>query len=198
LKSSILRADRMPFFLEIPPYRRPMAKTVFLFMWDRAKVFLQRAGTVILGASLVLWFLATFPRVNGEVQVESSFAGRIGKFIEPAIAPLGFNWKIGVGLLSAQAAREVMVSSLATIYHVESQENTLDLQKAVKNDLTPLGAISLMVFFAFAMQCTSTLAVARRETGGWKVPAIMFGYMNLYAYLASLAVFQIGRLLGFQ
>jgi ferrous iron transport protein B len=197
LKSSILRSDRTPFFLEIPPYRLPLVKTIFLFMWDRAKVFLQRAGTIILSASIILWFLASFPRTNGEVVVENSFAGRIGKWMEPAIEPLGFNWKIGVGLLSAQAAREVMVSSLATIYNVESETNTTDLQKAVRSDLTPLGAISLMIFFVFAMQCTSTLAVTRRETGSWKIPAAMFLYMNLWAYAAAFAVFQAGRALGF-
>lgn len=197
LKSSILKADRTPFFIEIPPYRWPMAKTVFLIMWDRARVFLRRAGTVIMAASMILWFLAAFPRIHGESMIENSYAARIGRLIEPAIEPLGFNWKIGVGLLSAQAAREVIVSSLATLYHVESDETGRDLQEAIKKDLTPLGAMSLMIFFVFAMQCSSTLAVARRETGGWKIPALMFLYMNAYAYLASLVVYQGGRLLGF-
>jgi ferrous iron transport protein B len=194
LKSSILKSDKTPFFLEIPPYRMPMMKTVALYMWDRAKVFLRRAGTVILGTTLILWALATFP--HGAGHVEDSFAGQIGHWMEPVIKPLGFNWKIGVGLLSAQAAREVIVSSLATIYNVESA-GTTDLQQAIRADLTPLGAVSLMVFFALAMQCMSTLAVARRETGGWKIPIIMFVYMNLTAYIASLAVFQIGRLMGY-
>jgi ferrous iron transport protein B len=197
LKSSILRSDRTPFFLEIPPFRRPTARTVCLFMWDRARIFLRRAGTIILLSAIALWFLASFPRPNGQTDVEHSWAGRIGKVMEPVIQPLGFNWKIGVGLLFAQAAREVMVSSLATIYNVESKDDTTHLQKAVKADLTPLGAISLMVFFAFAMQCISTLAVTRRETGGWKIPLLMFTYMNLYAYAASFAVYQIGRRLGF-
>jgi ferrous iron transport protein B len=198
LKSSILKSDRTPFFLEIPPYRLPWAKTIFLFMWDRAKIFLRRAGTIILLTTIILWALASFPRVDGKADLENSFAGRIGKVMEPVIQPLGFNWKIGVGLLSAQAAREVMVSSLATIYHVESEgDDTTDLQQAIKADLTPLAAVSLMVFFAFAMQCMSTLAVARRETGGWKIPLAMFGYMNLVAYLASFIVFQGGRMFGF-
>jgi len=196
LKSSILKSDRTPFFIEIPPYRWPMAKTIFLIMWDRARVFLRRAGTIILLASIVLWVLATFPRHPGEDHIRNSFAGMIGRAIEPVIEPLGFNWKIGVGLLSAQAAREVIVSSLATIYHVEADDNTTDLQEAIKTDLTPLAAVSLMVFFAFAMQCASTLAVARRETGGWKIPAAMFVYMNLLAYVASLLVYQGGKLLG--
>ncbi len=198
LKSSILKSDRTPFFLEIPPYRLPMAKTVFLIMWDRAKVFLRRAGTIILGASIVLWFLATFPQHPGAEGIEHSFAGKIGHLLEPLLQPLGFNWKIGVGLLSAQVAREVMVSSLATIYHVSASADTASLQQAIRSDLSPLAAVSLMVFFVFAMQCSSTLAVIRRETGGWKVPLVMFLYMNAYAYLASFAVFQGGRLLGFQ
>jgi ferrous iron transport protein B len=198
LKSSILKSDKTPFFLEIPPYRRPLAKTIFLFMWDRAKIFLRRAGTTILFTTIILWALASFPRVDGKADLENSFAGRIGKVIEPVIQPLGFNWKIGVGLLSAQAAREVMVSSLATIYHVETEgDDTTQLQEAVKADLTPLAAVALMVFFAFAMQCMSTLAVARRETGGWKIPILMFVYMNAVAYAAALVVFQGGRALGF-
>jgi ferrous iron transport protein B len=197
LKSSILKSDRTPFFLEIPPYRWPLARTVALFMWDRARIFLRRAGTIILGTTIVLWALASFPRTDGAAQVENSFAGKIGKAMEPMIEPLGFNWKIGVGLLSAQAAREVMVSSLATIYNVEAKESTTNLQQAVKTDLTPLGAVSLMVFFALAMQCVSTLAVARRETGSWKIPTLMFLYMNALAYGASLLVFQVGRLLGY-
>src|SRR6185437_16801821 len=114
-----LRSAGTPFFLEIPPYRLPTAKSVFLLMWDRSKIFLRRAGTIILGVNILLWFLISFPRHPGPQAVRESFAGRIGTAIEPAIRPLGFNWKIGVGLISAQAAREVMISSLATIYRVE-------------------------------------------------------------------------------
>lgn len=197
LRSTVLRSDKTPFFLEIPPYRWPAWKTIFLMMWDRAKIFLTRAGTVILGASLALWILVSFPRHGGETSIQHSLAGHIGHWIEPAIKPLGFNWKIGVGLLSAQVAREVMISSLATIYHVSAEgDNQTLLQQAVRHDVTPLTAVSLLIFFAIAMQCSSTLAVTRRETGGWKVPAAMFLYMNALAYLASLAVFQAGRLLG--
>jgi len=198
LKSSILKSDKTPFFLEIPPYRSPDFRSIILMMWDRAKVFLQRAGTVILLASIVLWFLASFPRTNGESVIENSYAGKIGHFIEPVIKPLGFDWRIGISLISAQAAREVMVSSLATIYHVESDdEDSTNLAQALRQDMTPLTAVSLMVFFVFAMQCMSTLAVARRETGGgWTIPIAMFVYMNALAYFASLVVFQVGRLLG--
>ena len=122
----------------------------------------------------------------------------IGRWMEPTIKPMGFNWKVGVGLLSAQAAREVMISTLGTIYRVEVKgEKQEGLQNALRKDMTPLAAISLMIFFAFAMQCTSTLAVVRHETGSWKMPVIMFLYMNTVAYGASFSVYQIGRVFGF-
>jgi ferrous iron transport protein B len=166
-------------------------------MWDRSKVFLRQAGTVILLVNVILWFLASYPKKGGVVVVRESYAGHIGRFIEPAIRPLGFDWKIGVGLLSAQAAREVMISTLGTIYRVQVKgEKQEGLQKALRNDMTPLAAVSLMIFFALAMQCTSTLAIVRHETGGWKMPAIMFLYMNSVAYAASFAVYHAGKLMG--
>ena len=198
LKSSILKSDRVPFILDIPPYRLPSLKTILLLMWDRSKIFLKRASTIIFGTTVVLWILISFPRTDGPDQVEQSYAGQIGHAIEPLIQPLGFNWKIGVGLLAAQAAREVIVSSLGTIYKVdEADESDSRLQDALKADLTPLAAVSLLIFFVFAMQCMSTLAITRRETNGWKVPAFMFFYMNAYAYVASLIVYQGGRFLGY-
>lgn len=199
LKSSILKSDRIPFIMDIPPYRLPTLRTILLLMWDRSKIFLRRAGTVILGTAIVLWVLTTFPRTEGPDKVQNSFAGQIGHIIEPVIKPLGFNWKIGVGLVAAQAAREVIISSLSVIYKVEEGNGNNDrLQDALKQDMTPLSAVSLMVFFVFAMQCMSTIAIVRRETGGWKIPAFMFAYMNAYAYLGSFLVFQVGKLLGFQ
>jgi ferrous iron transport protein B len=202
MKSSWLKSNGTPFFLEMPPYRIPDFRSIFLHMWDRSKVFLQQAGTVILAVNIILWFLVSYPKkpgpgVNGIDAVRHSYAGRIGTFIEPAIKPLGFDWKIGVGLLSAQAAREVIISTLTTIYSVEEQgEKREGLQKALQKDMTPLTAVSLMFFFAFALQCSSTLAVAHRETGGWKIPALMFLYMNCFAYAASFAVYHLGLLFG--
>ncbi|MFA5975123.1 MAG: ferrous iron transporter B [Elusimicrobiota bacterium] len=196
LKSTILKSTGTPFFLEIPPYRFPSIRNIFLLMWDRSKVFLQQAGTVILAVNLLLWLLITFPKKDGVSAVRQSYAGRIGTFMEPVLHPIGFDWKIGVGLLSAQVAREVMISSLATIYRVEGRDSHREgLQSALRKDMTPLSGISLLVFFAFAMQCTSTLAVVRRETGHWKIPLAMFVYMNAFAYAASYAVYHIGKLL---
>lgn len=199
LKSSILKSSRVPFILDIPPYRIPSGRTILLLMWDRSKIFLKRAGTIILGTTIVIWFLMSFPRANSTApELKNSYAGQIGQIIEPVIKPLGFNWKIGVGLVAAQAAREVIISTLSTIYSLEGSDNSFNLQEEIKKDLTPLGAVSLLVFFVFAMQCMSTIAIAKRETGGWKIPLIMFTYMNVYAYVASLIVYQGGRLLGFQ
>ncbi|MBN8218472.1 MAG: ferrous iron transport protein B, partial [Spirochaetes bacterium] len=197
LKTTILKSDRMPFVMEVPPYRAPAIKTILLLMWDRSRMFLRRAGTIILGVNLLLWFLVSFPQPEAKASIRDSYAGKVGVYIEPAIKPLGFDWKIGVGLLSAQAAREVIVSTLATIYHVEESDHSQGLRAVLQKEMTPLIALSLMIFFAFSLQCTSTLAVIRRETGHWGWPVLIFVYMNLLAYLSSLAVFQAGRALGF-
>jgi ferrous iron transport protein B len=197
LKSTILSSDPVPFILDVPPYRWPQWKGVVLLLWDRSKAFLKRAGTVILFVNIVMWALASYPKgPNGERNIETSVAGRLGHIIEPVIRPLGFNWKIGIGLISAQAAREVMVSTLATIYSVDETKDASSLQKDLQQDMTPVKAVSLLIFFAFAMQCTSTLAIVRRETGSWKIPALMFVYMNSLAYAASFLIYQGGRLLG--
>jgi ferrous iron transport protein B len=196
LKSTILKSDRMPFVMEVPPYRAPSMKTILLLMWDRSRMFLRRAGTIILGVNLILWFLVSFPLPQAKASIRDSYAGKVGVFIEPAIQPLGFDWKIGVGLLSAQAAREVIVSTLATIYRVEEDDHSQGLVSVLQKEMTPLVALSLMMFFAFSLQCTSTLAVIRRETGGWRWPIVMFLYMNTLGYLSSLVIFQGGKALG--
>jgi ferrous iron transport protein B len=183
LKSSVLRSDRTPFVLEMPPYRMPTLTSVGLRLWDRALAFLKRAGTVILAVAIVLWVLASVPTINGQQPpIEQSLAGTLGRAIEPLIEPLGFNWKIGIGLITSLAAREVIVGTLGTIYGMDPDHNSAGLQAALQKELSFGGAVALLVFFAFAMQCMSTLAVVRRETGGWKWPAIQFLYMGTLAY----------------
>jgi ferrous iron transport protein B len=193
LKSTVLRSGRSSFMLEMPPYRWPTLRSLALRLVDRSKVFLQRAGTVILAVAIVVWVLCYLPFSNGKpAQIEHSFAGAVGHTIEPAIRPLGFNWKIGIGLLTSLAAREVIVGTLGTIYGMEgTDEHSEDLQQAVRHDLTPGGAAALLVFFAFAMQCMSTIAVVRRETGGWKWPAVQFTYMTVFAYVSAFAANHI-------
>jgi ferrous iron transport protein B len=183
LKSTILKTDRTPFVLELPPYRWPTFESLGLRLLDRSKIFLRRAGTVILGVAVVLWVLAHLPTVDGRApEIGESLAGTLGRTIEPVVEPLGFDWKIGVGLVTSLAAREVIVGTLGTIHGIEADENSPGLQEALREDLTPGGALALLVFFAFAMQCMSTLAVIRRETGGWKVPLLQFLYMFVLAY----------------
>ncbi len=150
---------------------------------------------MILTVAIVLWCLAHLPLTNGQApRIENSVAGTLGRAIEPAIQPLGFNWKIGIGLISSLAAREVIVSTLGTIYGMETGKPAARLETAIRRDLSLGGAVALMVFFALAMQCLSTVAVVRRETGGWKWPALQFAYMTVLAYLGALAANHLVRL----
>ncbi len=192
LKSTVLRSGRTPFVLEMPPYRWPTLRSLGLRLLERAKVFLRRAGTVILGVAVGIWILAHVPLQEGRFPpIEASAAGTLGRALEPVIQPLGFNWKIGIGLISSLAAREVIVGTLGTIYGMEGSEENRGLQAAVQRDLSLAGAVSLLVFFAFAPQCVATLAVVRRETGGWKWPAIQFAYMTGFAYAGSFLAFSL-------
>lgn len=192
LKSSVLKSEANAFVLEMPPYRRPTLRSLGLRLLDRSKVFLRRAGTVILAVAVLLWALASLPLDNGAPPpIERSYVGFIGKAVEPLIEPLGFNWKIGIGLITSLAAREVIVGTLGTIYGMEGTSQSVELQQALRRDITPAGAVSLLVFFAFAMQCFSTIAVVRRETGGWRWPAIQFAYMSTVAYVSSLAAYAL-------
>ena len=184
---------------------------------SRSTVFLKRAGTVILSISILLWALVAFPRGDisksakasdtASQQIQNSFAGRAGRMIEPVITPLGFDWKIGIGLISSFAARETIISTLSIVYNVgETSDNKSSslvgaMQNAKRADgspvWTPLVGISLMLFFLLACQCMSTVAIVRRETNSWRSPLLMVGYMLVLAYLASFVTYQGGRLLGF-
>jgi ferrous iron transport protein B len=194
LKSSILKSSDAPFILELPQYRMPTLRSLGLRLLDRARVFLRQAGTIILCVTLALWVLAHLPVLHtagGELSaplLADSLIGRLGHFIEPAIAPLGFNWKIGIGLLSSVLAREVMVSTMGTLYGADPGTQRLSLHAALNHDLTLGAALALMIFFAFAMQCTSTMAVVRRETNSWKWPAAQFLYMLALAWGAAFVV----------
>jgi ferrous iron transport protein B len=192
LKSSVLKSARTPFLLEMPAYRWPTWQTLGLRLIDRAKVFVRRAGTVILTVMVVLWIMEHLPYSGGKPPaIENSVAGTIGRSIEPVIKPLGFNWKIGIGLLTSLAARETIVGTLGEIYGMDAESHSLDLQKALRQDLTAGGAVALLIFFAFAMQCISTIAVVRRETGGWKWPALQFAYMGVLAYVGAFVAFHL-------
>jgi ferrous iron transport protein B len=189
LKRTVLRGRGASFMMELPSYRWPTFRSLGLRLYDRAKVFLRRAGSIILLVAIILWALTQFPRQNGSAPaVEQSALGAIGHVIEPVIRPLGFDWQIGVGLISSLAAREVIVGTLGTIYGVENaSEQSIGLQDALKAHLDLGGAIALLVFFAFALQCTSTIAVMHRETGGWKWPILQWSYMLILAFAGAWA-----------
>jgi ferrous iron transport protein B len=209
LKSTILRGTLSRFYLELPPYRRPTARLLGSQIWGSASSFLRRAGTRILAAALLVWVLVAFPQlppdpglseqVQAQQQIEQSVAARVGKAIEPAIAPLGFDWKIGVGLVSSLIAREVIISTLAQIYAVGDSDDFEGLRSAIVRPDPVTGApglqlpaaLSLLAFFVVALQCTSTVVVMARETGSWRWPAFAFAYMLALAWAASFIVFQV-------
>ena len=210
---TLMRGESLPFYMELPPYRWPTAKLVVTQVWGSARAFLRRAGTVILTVSIVLWCLLTFPRTPAPPgataaearrhSLEHSLAGRTGRALEPWLAPLGFDWKIGVGLLASLAAREVIVATLAQIYAATDDETSL--RDALRRDAdprtgrriyTPATVASLLVFFVFALQCMSTIAVMKRETNSWRWPAFAFGYLLALAYAASFATHRLVTALG--
>lgn len=266
-KKTLLKGETPLLIMELPPYKRPLFRVVLQHMWDRSKIFLRRAGTVILGINIVLWFLATYPR-SGEIErdyalqraalesavtatdspladpttassdqsanastlqpsdadadarlaaieqaeagarLRHSFAGRVGRLIEPVIAPLGFDWKMGIGIVASFAAREVFVSTMSTVYNVasadDSEAGVSNLAQTLKEQTHPDGTpvyttltgVTLMVFYVFALQCVSTVAVVRRETNSWKWPLFQWFYMGLLAWGLAFLTYQGGRLLG--
>ena len=210
LKRTVLRGPKPLYVMELPHYRMPSLGSIVITIRNRCLLFLQKAGTVIVAVSLVLWFLASYPTSKPGTppsqSLRHSFAGQLGRAIEPAIRPLGFDWKMGVGLISSVAAREVMISTMATVYSLDGSgdpsHSLRQILPKVRDDrtgkpvYTPLVAISLMVFFALACQCMSTVAVARRETNSWRWPLFMLLFMNAIAWTASFLVYQGGRMMG--
>jgi ferrous iron transport protein B len=240
-KKTLLKGETPMLIMELPPYKRPLFKTVLQHMWDRSRMFLRRAGTVILGINILLWFLATYPK-SAEIEqgfaakrasvtqtqstdpaktdalaeldkeesgakLRNSFAGHMGRAIEPVIAPLGFDWKMGIGVITSFAAREVFVSTMSTVYNVgndDSDAGTKTLAQTLREQkhadgspiYTTLLAVTLMVFYVFALQCASTVVVVRRETNSWKWPVFQWLYMGALAWILAFLTYQGGKLLG--
>jgi ferrous iron transport protein B len=226
----ILKVNEKSYFImELPVYRAPQWRTVLLTIYEKVKVFLLEAGKIIVAISVILWFLSSHaPGNNIEMidkkyassemvskysteerdakasseKLEASYAGILGKSIQPAIAPLGFDWKIGIALITSFAAREVFVGTMATIYSAGNKDNTLTIREKMKSEINPYTGLpafsiavclSLLLFYAFAMQCMSTIAVVYRETKNWKWPVIQFIFMGLLAYSASFVVYQFAK-----
>lgn len=224
----VLKTEEMSFLLiQLPEYRKPMARNVALTVYEKVKAFVIEAGKVIFVISIVLWFMASYgpgeqmqlaenaaiaeaatqnldetatADLIASKQIEASYAGHLGKFIEPVIRPLGFDWKIGIALITSFAAREVFVGTMATIYSIGSVEDELTIRERMAREVNPITgnpvytigtALSLLIFYVFAMQCMSTLAVVKRETNSWKWPIIQFTYMTVLAYLGSWVAFNL-------
>jgi ferrous iron transport protein B len=218
--------ERSFFILELPTYRQPRWSNIAHTMLSKARIFVTDAGKVIMVISLILWALSSFgpgnrmasvdkhfqtaiqanagnavelERQHAAARLQNSYAGILGKAIEPALTPLGFDWKIGIAIITSFAAREVFVGTMATLYSVGDDSEGLllrdKMRAARKADGTPVytlaTGISLMIFYVFAMQCMSTLAVTKRETKSWKWPLIQLVYMTALAYLSSLLVYQL-------
>ena len=234
-RMTVLKGRQQPFIIELPPYRLPNWKTVLISVWERGRMFVTQAGTIILAINIILWFIAYYPHdaslaakydllrnqaqaeLGGEQATEritelnskqsgemlrGSIAGKLGQAIEPAIAPLGFDWKIGIGLLASFAAREVFVSTMAIVYNVgEADESSVSLMDAIRSEkhpvsgkrvYSPLVALNIIIFFILACQCMGTVAVVKRETNSWKWPLVMVGYMTTLAYVTCLIFYQVG------
>jgi ferrous iron transport protein B len=236
----VFKGQHVPLLMELPPYRVPHWGSVLRMMWQRAFLFLNEAGRVILLCTIGLWILLSFPRhptlqtdydaMRQEVRTTTqdseqlaqrldeidseqahaaflhSYGARLGHAIEPAIEPLGFDWKVGIGLIGAFAAREVFISTLGVVYGIENDvdETSSTLRQKIRAErwpdgshvFTPLMGLSLMIFFALSCQCMSTLAAVYRETGGLQWPLFLFGYMTVLAWIMSFLVYQGGRLAG--
>jgi len=209
-KRTLLKGEPPLMIMELPPYRLPRVRDIAFHMVERAWMFLKNAGTVILAISIALWFLSAYPKApdgaSPAQQLEQSFAGRAGKALEPVIKPLGFDWQIGIGLITSFAAREVFVSTMSVVFNTEDAgENTVPLRQSLMKArwpdgrplFTPLVCFTLMIFYVFAMQCMSTLVVVKRETNSWRWPAFQMAYMTSTAWVLAFIVYQGASLLGF-
>ncbi len=189
-----------PFMLELPDYKLPRPRSVLMGLYTRAKMFLQRAGTTIFSMMVLIWFLASFPRPPegaSEPAIDYSLAAIIGHALEPLLAPVGFNWQINVALIPGMAAREVAVAALGTVYSIEGgKEAAQQIGQALAHQWSLATALSILVWYIFAPQCASTLAVIKRETGSWRWMAVTFGYMLSLAYIASFITYNVAVALG--
>jgi ferrous iron transport protein B len=193
-KRTLTRGETSNLLIELPSYKMPVFKDYFFGLWDRAMIFVNRAGRIILPASVLIWFLASYPA--NATGIAQTWAGRLGGFIEPILRPIGFNLEIAISLIPAMAAREVAVSSLATIYAIGEDDIDAKLGTIVASDWSMATALAFLAWFVFAPQCLSTFAIIRKETNSWKWPLFAFGYLFVLAYAAAGVTYQVARSFG--
>ncbi len=203
-----VKGDSLPFVMELPPYRMPTAKAVLRHTWEKGKEYLKKMATIILGASIIVWALSYFPtNDNRQLQAENSYMAKIGKAIEPAMRPCGFDWRQSVSLLAGVGAKEVVASTMAVVYatsgdeaamleeDIESEENESRISELVRNNMTPLSAASMLLFILLYMPCVSTVVAIKNESGKWKWALFTVVYTIGLAWIVSTLFFQIGSLL---
>ncbi|MHC5101835.1 MAG: ferrous iron transport protein B [Planctomycetota bacterium] len=208
LRKTLLKGETVPFVMELPPYRMPTWRGLLIHMWGRGWMYLKKAGTVILLISIILWVAMSYPkpaesRLAGldelqqqNVTLQHSVAGHIGRAIEPALEPLGFDWKIGTALIGASAAKEVFVSQLSIIYSLGDSEESVDaLRRHLREDYSPLQGFCVMLFCLITAPCVATVAITRKESGSWKWAAFQYFGLTVLAYVVTLVVYQSGRLI---
>jgi len=222
LRSTLFSGRALPFLMELPPYRLPTARSVLLHMGQRSWMYMRKAGTVILAISILMWVLATFPRLDREAratanapissepsqavqtdheasrQLAHSFAGRLGRTMEPILAPMGFDWRIGTALVGAFAAKEVFVAQMGIVFSVEAPEDagSAHLRKQLRANYSQLVGLCVMLFALIASPCMATVAVTRRESGSWRWAALQFFGLTVLAWIVTTVVFQAGSVLG--
>jgi ferrous iron transport protein B len=192
--SRFFKEDDLPFVMELPPYRIPTAKSIFRHTWEKGRQYLQKMSGVILVFSVILWFLSYFPNHNAydtiAEQQEHSFIGYVGKAIEPVLEPLGFDWRMGVGIVAGVGAKELVVSTLGVMYSDEAPT----LQEALLKSVTPAGALAFMVFILLYFPCIATFIAIKNESGGWKWAILTAVYTIILAWTAAFITFQIASL----
>lgn len=199
LKHTILKGELSPFVMELPPYRVPTPKGLFIHMWDRAKGFIKKAGTIIFAASVIIWFCQSFSfSLKMVTNAEDSIFGVIGKLIAPVFSPLGFgDWKSSVAVLTGVVAKEIVVATMGILHGVtEATENSAELLTALQTLFTPLKAYAFMAFTLLYMPCIAAFGAIKREMNSWKWTLFAVGYQTVTAWVVSFIIFQVGRLFG--
>lgn len=207
LRATLFKGESAPFVMELPPYRLPTFKSVLLHMWERGWLYVKKAGTIILGISIILWFLTSYPKIQAEpdltpkeqqsVELSGTFAGKIGHALEPVIQPLGFDWRIGTAMIGAFAAKEVFVAQLGIVYSLgEADEESESLRDKLRANYSPLVGFCVMLFMLISLPCVATFAVTRRESNSWRWAFFQLAGLTLLAYVVTLVVYQIGAAFG--
>ncbi len=206
LRSTLFKGESTPFVMELPPYRMPTIKGVLIHMWERGFLYLKKAGTIILGISIIMWAMTSYPKISDteivglsqeqaqETELSYSIAGRIGHALEPIIKPIGFDWKIGTALIGSFAAKEVFVAQMGIVNSIgEADEKSESLRERLAMNYTPLIAFCIMLFCLISAPCMATIAVTKRESGSWKWALLQLAGLTALAYLVTLVVYQVGQ-----